>query len=228
MRDTGKPSMARMVARPIRKLWRRVTGADPWDETGKPQIDYLVEKGLKPNHCLLDVGCGALRGGIHFIKYLEPGHYFGVDKNRKELDRGRNVKLRRYGLVDRKPILVEMEDFDFSSLNQQFDFALAQSVFTHIPLNGIIRCVMNIDKVLVPGGRFYATFYENPQGRSNLRPIVRAKAGRPDLLTYFDRDPYHYDFETFERICQETTLKVRYLGSWNHPRDQKMMVFVKS
>jgi SAM-dependent methyltransferase len=217
-----------VIGRPLKKLWQKAIGADPWDETGKPQFEYLVKEGLTPEHYLLDVGCGALRGGIHFIRYLEAGHYVGVDKNKKELDRGRNVKLRKYRLRDKRPVLVEMADFDFPSLDQSFDYALAQSVFTHLPLNGILRCVLKIDKVLVPGGRFYATFYENPEGRFNLRPMVRAKVGRPDILTYFDRDPYHYDFATFRWISEGTALTVEYLGSWGHPRDQKMMVFIKS
>ena len=28
---------------------------------------------------LIDIGCGALRGGVHFVRHLDPGHYFGMD-----------------------------------------------------------------------------------------------------------------------------------------------------
>src|SRR5262245_17052197 len=52
-----------------------------WDEIGRLQFDFLVAHGLKPEHKLVDVGCGALRGGVHFIRYLKPGHYFGLDLN---------------------------------------------------------------------------------------------------------------------------------------------------
>lgn len=82
-----------------------------WDELGKLQFDLLVQQGLKPQHFLLDVGCGSLRGGVHFIRYLEPGHYFGVDESRELLDAGRRIELARYKLIDQYPNLVRMHDF---------------------------------------------------------------------------------------------------------------------
>lgn len=50
-----------------------------WEALGKLQFDYLVANGLKPGHRLLDIGCGTLRGGRHFIRYLAPGGYTGID-----------------------------------------------------------------------------------------------------------------------------------------------------
>jgi ubiquinone/menaquinone biosynthesis C-methylase UbiE len=32
-------------------------------------------------HKLLDIGCGALRGGIHFINYVDAGNHYGLDLN---------------------------------------------------------------------------------------------------------------------------------------------------
>jgi hypothetical protein len=135
--------------------------------------------------------------------------------------------LRRAGLMEKNPTLAQMGDFNFASLNQEFDFALAQSVFTHLPLNSIIRCVMNIDKVLVDGGLFFATFFENPQGKSNLEPILQPTKIRKKRPTFFDKDPYHYDFETFKWICEGTGLEAKYIGDWNHPKNQKIMRFTK-
>ena len=34
-----------------------------WDEMGKHQFEFLQSKGLEPQHKLLDIGCGSLRGG---------------------------------------------------------------------------------------------------------------------------------------------------------------------
>jgi SAM-dependent methyltransferase len=197
-----------------------------WEEIGRLQFDFMVEQGLRPEHYLLDVGCGSLRGGIHFIRYLAPEHYFGVDINKQLLDAGR-VELKRYNLMDKKPIIVEMGDFSFQSLNHTFDYALAQSVFTHLPLNSIIRCVMNIEKVLIQEGRFYATFWENREGKFNLEPVMHPQIDGPGFATYFDKDYYHYDFETFRWICEKTKLTAEYIGDWNHPRDQKMAVFIR-
>jgi SAM-dependent methyltransferase len=164
----------------------------------------------------------ALRAGIHFIRYLEAGHYFGIDHNKEALDAGRQIELVKHGLTHKNPTLVHMDDFNFQSLGVEFDYATIHSVFPHLTLNSIIRCIMNLEKVLVPGGQCYATFYENPQGKFNLDPIAR-----PHLNTYLDKPLFHYDFETFEWVCAGTDLKVEYIGDWNRPRLQKIMVFTK-
>ncbi len=203
---------------------RRTIGyVEEWEQHGQAQFDYLVEQGLRPEHYLLDIGCGPLRGGVNFIRYLEAGHYYGVDKNAAVLEEAAGLELDRYRLRDKRPTLKADESFDFPSLGQTFDYAWAQSVFTHLPVNSIVRCVMNVERVLADGGRFYATFYENEQGKRNLEPIRQS----PQVVSYFDQDSYHYDVATFEWICAGTSLSVRYLGGWNNPRNQKVLLFTK-
>jgi SAM-dependent methyltransferase len=194
-----------------------------WEALGRDQLDFLVSEGLQPHHYLLDIGCGPLRAGVQFLSFLEPGHYFGIDKDAARLAAGREVELRRYGVADRKPVLEAMDDFGFERLNQPFDYAIAQSVFPHLNLNQIIRCVMNVEKVLKPGGRFYATFYENPAGKYDLDDIEQ----KPTVITHLDRDNFHYDFGTFEWIADGTSLEPRYIGDWGEARNQKMLLFVK-
>jgi len=207
--------------------WHREEVGGLWDKIGKLQFNFLKKMGLKPEHYFLDVACGSLRGGIHFIDYLESGHYFGIDKDKELLEAGKNFELRKETFLQKKPTLVQMENFDFNLLNHKFDYALAQSVFTHLPINNISRCIMNIEKVLKNGGKFYATFFENTKGKFNLEPIMHHQIGESDAATYFDQDPFHYSFDTFEWICKGINLKVEYIENWNHPRDQKIMVFTK-
>lgn len=207
--------------------WHREEVGGLWDEMGKLQFDFLLAQGMKPYHYLLDIGCGSLRGGVRFIAYLEPGHYFGVDKSNELLDAGRMIELVRYELSEKQSTLVQKENFDFSDLGRQFDYALAQSVFTHLPLNSIIRCVRNVEQVLVPAGRFYATFFENRLGKFNLSPIMYPRIDGPDGNSFFDADPYHYDFETFQWICRGTNLVVKYIGDWGHPSNQKILAFTR-
>ena len=204
---------------------RRTIGyVEEWEQHGQAQFDYLKAQGLEPHHSFLDIGCGPLRGGVHFIRYLDTGNYYGVEKNEAVLETAREVELPRYDLVGKQPTLRADEWFEFEALGRSFDYAWAQSVFTHLPVNSIIRCLMNVDKVLVDGGRFYATFYENEQGKRNLEPIRQS----PQVVSYFDRDSYHYDVGTFEWICAGTSLRVEYLGGWNNPRNQKVLLFTKN
>jgi SAM-dependent methyltransferase len=226
------------VKRPVKKLvprryhrvfdpdWhRRTIGNVPlWDELGRLQLTYLVDQGLRPEHHLLDVGCGPLRAGVHFIRFLEPGGYYGVDKNQEALDEARERELTPAEIAEKRPTLAAMSDFGFERLGQQFDYAIAQSVFTHLYLNEIARCLLNMEKVLKPGGRFYATFFHNPDGKRNLDDIAQTDT----VVTHFDRDFFHYDVAPFEWICDGTSLTVEYLGDWNHPRNQKMLRFTKA
>jgi len=207
-------------------IWRKKVGG-LWEILGKLQFDLLVKNGLQPDHYLLDVGCGSLRGGIHFVRFLEEGHYFGIDKD-KDILEGGQVELTKNLLLEKKPILREMSNFEFELLEQKFDFALAQSVFSHLPLNDITRCLMSIEKVLVKNGKFLATFFENKQGKFNLESIHHPTLDNSNIISFFDKDPFHYDFQTFEWICQDTTLTPHYLGEWNHPRDQKLILFTKN
>lgn len=194
-----------------------------WDYLGKLQLDYLVEQGLQPEHYLLDVGCGPLRAGVHFIGYLEPGHYAGVDKRGARLERAAEVELPRHGLEDKAPLLLVNEDFEFSKLGQTFNYAIAQSVFTHLPLNSIVRCLVEMSRVLRPGGRFFATIYENPQGKMFLGEIQQSER----VVSYCDRDKYHYDLDTLRAVCEGTNLTMSYEGDWGHPDNQKMVVFTR-
>ncbi|NIM21914.1 MAG: hypothetical protein GTN64_05785 [Candidatus Latescibacteria bacterium] len=150
-----------------------------------------------------------------------------MDINQTLLDQG-CLELERYHLTDKVVTLVQSDDFDFSALGQRFQFALAQSLFTHLPLNSIISCLKKMEKALADGGQFYATFFENKEGKNNLEPIKHPSIDHIGLESYFDRDPYHYDFGTFEWICDGTSLEAKYIGDWQHPRDQKMMVFTKA
>lgn len=218
------PFFPSFVKRPLKRLlypdWHKDLVGGDWEKVGQLQFDFWLKQGLKPEHYFLDIGCGALRAGVHFIRYLEAGHYFGMDNNKEALDAGRQVELVRHGLTHKNPTLVHMDDFNFQPLGVEFDYATAHSVFPHLTLNSSIQCIMNLEKVLVSGGQCYATFFENPQGKFNLDPIER-----PHLTTYFDRPVFHYDFETFEWICEGIGLKVECIGDWT--MSQKMMVFTK-
>lgn len=189
---------------------------------GEKQFEYLVEQGLQPHHHFLDVGCGSLRGGIHFVRYLEPGHYCGLDIQQQLLDAGRR-ELDAAGIDPTSARLLQDDAFSFGRFEQQFDFALAQSVFTHLPLNTIMRCLAEIEGVLKPGGRFYATFFKHPGPRLNTESLRQSET----VTTHPDADPFHYDPDVFRWAVEGSTLDVELLGDWDHPRNQQMLRFSK-
>jgi len=146
-----------------------------WDEIGRLQFNFLVARGLRPEHRFVDVGCGALRGGIHFVAYLAPGHYHGLDINQSLIDAGR-LELSKARLDHRHAKLLVNDRFDLSPFGTKFDYGLALSVFTHIPFDSIVRCLSRVRDVLAPQGRFFATFFQSPRS-AYLDPLVHERGG---------------------------------------------------
>src|SRR5256885_1508932 len=73
--DDGEPW--RIDERFLREAHHNQYGR-PW-VLGRYMFDFLVESGLRPEHRLLDFGCGALRLGVWALAYLDQGNYFGID-----------------------------------------------------------------------------------------------------------------------------------------------------
>jgi SAM-dependent methyltransferase len=127
-----------------------------WDELGAWQLDALKAAGMQPNHRLLDVGCGAMRLGLRAVAHLNSGNYYGVDAFAPYLELARVLAERE--VPDRQFELLLSESFEFSRFGVKFDFGMAQSVFTHLPVEQCESCVEELCKVMAPGGVFVFTF----------------------------------------------------------------------
>ncbi len=114
--------------------------------------------------------------------------------------------------------------FDARSFGVSFDVALAQSVFTHLPPEDVGRCLSALADVVRPGGRFFATFFEAPEGPR--RAHLRHQPG--DIVTHADRDPFHYRFSELARLAEGLSWRARYVGEWDHPRAQRMTCFERA
>ncbi len=191
-----------------------------WEEMGALQFDFLRAQGLQPGQRLVDVGCGALRGGVHFIRYLETGHYYGIDINASLIEAGAR-EIAQLQLDSKEPHLLVNERFELSRFATRFDCAIATSVFTHLPLNHILRCMVEVRRVLNPGARFFATFFEAPTS-AHLDALPHQPGG---VVTYLDTDPYHYSTDEIRWVAGNAGLAALRIGDWNHPRDQRMWSF---
>lgn len=195
-----------------------------WDDIGRLQFEVLRHHGLLPEHRLVDIGCGCLRGGVHFVRYLAPGNYYGVDLNQSLLDAGYDIELRQLGLQDRLPRqnLLCSSHFEFDRFTTKFDVALALSVFTHLPLNSIRTCLERLSTAMVRGGRFFASFSVVPDDRPAWPEWDQGKGG---VITYGDRDPYHYRIADMEYAALSQPWRTVYFGHFAHPRNQMIMIY---
>jgi SAM-dependent methyltransferase len=209
-----------LTDRQIRKNEHRQFVGGLWEEIGAHQLNFLKQHGLKRDHLLLDVGCGCLRGGIACIRYLEAGNYFGLDINASLVKAGL-MELEKEGLTEKRANLLVNDKFEFSRFGRTFNYAIALSVFTHLPMNHVIRCLIEIRKVLAPGGQFFATFFEAPSS-AHLERVTHMPR---NIQTNYDSDPYHYSLEECQIMARATGVQVRLIGEWGHPRGQRMLSF---
>jgi len=184
-----------------------------WDEIGDLQFNFVKEKGLKPEGYILDIGCGALRGGVRFINYLDDYHYFALEKEREILDKG--IKNELEDGDDTKFNYNLTGDFEIPEDWPMFDYMLAQSVFTHLLPEQMIDCLEKAKVKLAKGGKFYATYFDSKENDH----------GKPHGWRSNERDFARYPSEFLIKIGEEAGLKAVNIGGWQHPRDQKMMEY---
>lgn len=99
---------------------------------------------------------------------------------------------------------------------------IAQSLWTHLDLNTILKCLVNIKKSLSENGKCFVTFFEN-KDIMNVKQIEQINPTN-QLFTNLDADPYHYTFSTLKNIINDVGLDVKYIGDWKHPRNQKILL----
>ncbi len=200
---------------------RQLVGAQ-WETMGRKQLDFLVEQGVRPEHRLLDVACGSLRAGRHLVDYLEPGQYYGIDHSadlveagyRHELDEAQRQRLPRENLAVNG-------SFRVAELGQAFDVALANSLFSHLNLSQVRLCMARVAASLVPGGRFFATFFEMDEGAA-----VDAPGGGGGKLRSY-RNPYWHYRSDMEWAASRVPVDFTYIGDWGHPRGQRMFCLTR-
>lgn len=209
------------------KFWYRKEVGNPfkWEKFGKLQLDYFISEGLKPHHFVLDVGCGPLRAGGHFIGYLNKRHYFGIDNNKKLLEAGRDVEVPTLKLEHKEPVLRHVEGFDLTWLGEgaRFDYAMGQSLFTHLTPKQIGVCLRKVGFRLAPQGKFYATFNPSPDGKTSHKGEKHPRRNELDWT--------YYPTSMFEELADNALLSCQYIGDWGHDlnskNEQMMLCFTK-
>jgi hypothetical protein len=187
--------------------------ADTWDILADLQFRFLVDRGLAPADLFIDVACGALRGGVRFIRYLEPDHYLGIDKYIELIIHGVASELGVDAYRAKRPRFVVSDSFEFGKFRAKPGFGIAQSLFTHLSARDLETCLLNLKSTAAPGCRLFATFFEVAEPVGN--PLVSHSHG------YFA-----YTRAEMECFGARTGWEAHYIGEWNHPRQQKMIEYI--
>ncbi len=109
---------------------------EDYDLIAAMTFNLLTTLGLRQHHSLLDVGCGSLRIGRLLIPYLNQGKYFGVEPNEWLVEEGIKRELGEALVQIKRPTFFFSDSPEVVvQAKVSFDFALAQSIFSHCGLD---------------------------------------------------------------------------------------------
>jgi len=177
---------------------------DQWVEFGQMQFDYLARHGLEPGDQVLEIGCGNLRAGRLLIRYLDPGHYYGVDISPEILVSAQQV-ISDDGLQDKLSNLTLVTDLTLEFLPPSyFDVVHANSVFTHCPIDIVEQSIASVGRVMAPGAFFDFTFY------------------RADGDEYqVHHEDFYYRTETLTALAAKYGFTAELQDDWHDPWDSQ-------
>jgi len=177
---------------------------EDYDLVAAMAFNLLTTLGLRQHHSLLDIGCGSLRIGRLLIPYLNRAKYFGVEPNEWLVDEGIRRELGETLVQIKRPTFFFSDSPDtISQAKIFFDFALAQSIFSHCGLDLIQAWLSAISGSLARDGALVATFLIGDDDSARTGWIY------PECVNYRPA--------TLERAAAEVNLRFEILD-WKHPR----------
>src|SRR5437867_2941767 len=132
---------------------------EDYDLIAAMSFNLLTTLGLRQHHSLLDIGCGSLRIGRLLIPYLNRGRYFGIEPNEWLVHEGIRRELGETLVQIKQPRFFFSDSPEaMAQAKIKFDFALAQSIFSHSGLDLIKGWLSAISRTLARDGALVATF----------------------------------------------------------------------
>jgi SAM-dependent methyltransferase len=177
---------------------------EDYDLIAAMTFNLLTTLGLRQHHTLLDIGCGSLRIGRLLIPYLNRGKYFGIEPAEWLVAEGIEHELGKAVVQTKRPTFLFTDSPSaIVEANTSFDFALAQSVFSHCGLDLIQGWLSAISRSLARDGALVATFLPGDEDS------VRTGWIYPECVNYRPA--------TLKRAAAEANLRFEILD-WKHPR----------
>ena len=177
---------------------------EDYDLIAAMTFNLLTTLGLRQHHSLLDIGCGSLRIGRLLIPYLNRGKYFGIEPAEWLLAEGIKQELGETVVQTKGPTFFFTDSPEaVGRAKVSFDFALAQSIFSHCGLDLIKGWLSAVSRSLAQDGALVATFL--PGDEDSLRK------------GWIYPECVNYRPETLERVAAEVNLRFEILD-WKHPR----------
>jgi hypothetical protein len=186
---------------------------EKYDLIAANQFNLLTSLGLREHHYFLDIGCGSLRGGRLFIPYLLPNRYFGIEPEKWLLEEGINQNCGKDLIKIKSPHFSNDQNFTLSIFGRNFDFILAQSIFSHASKNQIKKCLSEAKKIMTSTSVFVATFVKGSTNNDSIKWLY------PECGTY--------TLDFILKLIESEGLSGKLL-KWHHPNNQTWLAIVNN
>lgn len=121
--------------------------------SGREPFELLLQLGLQPGDVVVDYGCGTLRVGVHLIRHLEPGRYWGLDVDAEILAHGRRLVGDEL-LGAKTPELRVIDDASIAAAAAARPaWVLSRAVMLHVPPHELPDYVAKIASLVTADGR---------------------------------------------------------------------------
>lgn len=149
----------------------RLLGSLNYKANGYEFLHYFLTLGkLKPDHQVLDIGCGIGGKAAALARYLRQGTFHGIDVVPQSIEWCREHISSHYPNFHFQVAdlhnpeynpqgTVKASEYRFPFPDASFDFIYLTSVFTHLLAADTRNYVREIGRLLKPGGRVLSTWF---------------------------------------------------------------------
>jgi hypothetical protein len=166
----------------------------------------------------LDFGCGSLRLGRLLIPYLAAGNYAGLEPNAWLVEDALKRQLGDAIVSVKSPLFFANADFRADRCGTNFDFIIAQSIFSHAGADIIASSLSSFEAALADNGLVLLTvLHPGQQGVPEFfgsgwvypgvvahRPGTLARIFTTAGLSHFRRLPWFHPRQTWYALAKQT------------------------